>query len=1070
MADVFSYQERRSAAPDKRSSISDTGVALRMQLFGTMEVRVGGEPMPRLRSRKGLWLLALLTLRAGRDVERDWLAGVLWPEHRDDAARRSLRQSLHDLRSALGPEATRLSCESPRTLRLDISSGAWVDVVEFDAATLAPRYERQPEALEAAIDLYRGPLLEDCAEEWVLEERRQRVQQYLATLETLAATATIYSGHTVSTNYLRLAISVDPLREDLQRALMKSLAADGSISAALLIFRQFRTHLWQEMATEPDAETTALYRRLRDEARKTARIDAAVEPASAEPVIANPSLAFLPRPRTELIGREADGEEVITHLTRSRLVTLTGTGGVGKTRLSLQVAEKMADEFEGGARFVDLAPLTDPMDVPEAVRKALGVAQKGEEARQPLIEFLCRTLSSRLLLLVLDNCEQVLDACATLTDALLTTCPGVRILATSRQALGLRGEVIWRVPSLAVPPANSDTAEYENYAAIRLFVARAQEAEPSFLLTPRNAAALARVCRRLDGIPLAIELAAARVRALTVEEIDARLDNQFRLLTGGDRAALPRQRTLQGALDWSWDLLTEPERLLLSRLSVFAGGTTLEAVESVCAGELVDETEILNLITALLDKSLVVVEKREGVTTRYRLLETVRQYGRDRLTERGNSEAVTVRTRHQEYFLALTHRLTANRGIQKIEKLEQLEGEQDNLRTALEWQEQTTPGKRDVALRILDLAGALGSFWSYRSNVREGREYLRAALSFATEAWGDENDNSYLTARAKALRAISSLMREQGDYNEAQTFYEETVKTYRHLGDRHNVASALSEMGVLAQFQSDYPRAQSLLEEGLAVYRELEDRDCIAISLSALGVLAGSLGELDQAHALLEESLMIFRQTGSQRGVGVVLTNLGINARDRGDYTVARHLFEEALGIHREMGNQRSVAIALLNLGGSLCDLEDYSAAGNGLDEALAIFRQASNKQGIATTLTALGMVANYQNDPAQARSLLSESLRLHRELGDRKNVAAALQAVAAVNAAQERWVEAMHLWGAVERLREVLGTPLLPGERREYEQQVSRARMTLGEEASHSAWAEGRAMDYNDICDRAVS
>lgn len=1069
MAVVFSYKSVSPSTSGAKVSVPGTAVGLEIRLFGSMEVRVGGHPMPRLRSRKGLWLLALLALRAGRDVDREWLAGTLWSDCRDDAARRSLRQSLHDLRCALGPEAGRLSCDSPRTLRLDLSSDARVDVLEFDASTIVPNLARSPDMLESAVRLYRGPLLEDCAEDWVIEERRQREQQYISALELLASTAAAYSGHIVAAGYLRLAVGVDPLREDLQRALMESLAAEGSVSAALLVFRQFRTRLWQEMATEPDAETTAVYRRLRDEARKVARVDAAVAPTTPEPSVSERTLSSLPQPRTALIGREKDEEEVVACLTHARLVTLTGTGGVGKTRLSLRVAEKMADEFEGGTRFVNLAPLTDPAGVPEAVRKALDVPLQGESARQPLVEVLCRSLSCRRLLLVLDNCEQVLDACAVLTDALLAACPGLRVLATSRQALGLRGEVVWRVPSLAVPPSSVTEADYTDYSAVRLFLARAHDHDSTFQVNPHSVPALVHVCRRLDGIPLAIELAAARVRALTVEEINARLGDQFRLLTGGDRAALPRQKTLRGALDWSWDLLTEPEKVLLSRLSVFAGGWTLEAVESICAGGGVEEAEILDLITTLVDKSLVIAEKREGGTTRYRSLETVRQYGRDRLAECGEPEVAAVCTRHQKYFSELASKRIPDYMPEWGAGFDWVETEQDNLRTALEWRGLSGEAKQAVAQRVLDLAGTLGVFWVEKVHLQEGQERLQNALSFADEFCADKDKEAYRSARAKAMRYLAALIRDRGNYTEAQILYGETLAEYRQLGYCRNIASVLSQMGVLSIFQSNFERAQLLLQESLALHRKSEDRRSIAFTLTALGVIVGDQGDLAQARSFMEEALTIHQEMGNKNGIAKTLTNLGNTVRSMGEYDQSRVLLEKALAIHREMGNQRSVALALLNLGGCIGDLGDYPTARHQIEEALALFREAGNKDFTGNALTALGIVVGKQNDPARARTLLNEALRLHRELGSPHMIATTLKCIGCVDAAQGQLVQAMRLWGASEKQREVMGAPLKFAERLEHEQEVAQVRAALGEDDSNAAWTEGRTTSIEDICARVL-
>ena len=1045
-----------------------TGLELR--LFGPMEVRVGGQPLPRLRSRKGLWLLALLALRAGRDVEREWLSGTLWPDFRDDAARRSLRQSLHDLRLALGPEAGRLSSESPRTLRLDLSSGGWSDVLAFDSATNAIGHKPHPTALESIVHLYRGPLLEDCTEDWVLDERRQRERQYLSALEILARTAASCEGHTAAAGYLRLAVGIDPLREDLQRALMESLAANGSVSAALLAFRQFRTCLWQEMATEPDVETTALYRRLRSGARKTAHTETPVLAAAQEMPAPERVPSALPQPRTALIGREEDEGKVADCFTRARLVTLTGTGGVGKTRLALRVAEKLGNDFESGARFANLAALSDPAGVPEAVRQALDMPPpQGEEARQPLTEALCRYLSPRRLLLVLDNCEQVLQSCANLTDALLAACPGLRVLATSRQALGLRGESVWRVPSLALPPDSASEAEYRNYAAVRLFIARARDADSTFQVTPRSIPALLRVCRRLDGIPLAIELAAARARVLTVEEIDVRLVDQFRLLTGGDRAAQPRQQTLRGALDWSWNLLTEPERVLLARLSVFAGGCTLEASETICAGEIVDEADILDLMTALMDKSLVVAERIEDGTTRYHLLETVRQYGRGRLAEYGDTATATVQTRHQEYFATLTAHLMPSESLDsnadKAAVLRHLEIEQDNLRAALEWRGAVRESSQVVAWNVLDMAGNLSSFWLEKARLKEGEERLRAAISFADEAWTDKSAGSFQAARIKALRGLSELVWEQGDYASAQALFEETIAACRQLGDQGAIAAVLARMGGLAIFQSDFARGRSFLEEALALYRGRNDHIDTARVLTALGVIAGDQDDSALAYSLLEEALAIHQEIGNERGIAQALTNLGNTARGQGDYVTARGLLEKALEIHRHEDNQRCVAVVLLNLGGCTGDLGDYSAAWSQIEEALSLFREAGNKDMIALSLIALGIVASSQKEYDQARTLLAEALGLNRDLGNWKFVAMTLEYLGAVDASQGHFAQAMSLWGAAETQREALNVPLKLAERLEHEERVAGARAALGEDAADTAWAEGRATDISALC-----
>jgi predicted ATPase/DNA-binding SARP family transcriptional activator len=1033
--------------------------ALEICLFGTIEVRVDGQPLPRLRSRKGLWLLALLTLRAGRDVDRDWLCGLLWPDDREEAARRSLRQSLHDLRLALGSQAHRLKGESPRALRLEFGSDAWADVLAFDARADG----RQLEDLETAVRLYRAPLLEDCAEDWAIEERRRRERQYVTALEILAATVTQYGGHTDAAEYLRRAVAVDPLREDLRRALMRALAADGSVSAALLAFREFRARLWREAAAEPDAETTALYQYLRREARSKARADAL--PASAPEPTAGPPRDALPTPRTALIGRERDEEEVVALLMQSRLVTLTGTGGVGKTRLALRVAEVMADEFEGGVAFVSLAALADPAGVPETVRQAIGVPNPPDAARRPLIEVLSDHLRPRRLLLTLDNCEHVLDACATLADALLSACPGVRILATSRQTLGIRGESVYRVPSLALPPLSVTEADYADYAAARLFADRARDADFGFRVTSGNAPTLARVCRRLDGIPLALELAAARVRVLSVEEIDSRLGDQFRLLTGGDRSALPRQRTLRGALDWSWNLLRASEQAFLARLSVFAGGCTLAAAEAVG-----DAPDVLDLLTALIDKSLVTADRGDGEgATRYRLLETVRQYAGERLDERGSAEREAARARHQAFFGKWVADLLPTGELNDGATIRLMERELDNLRAALDWRGESEAERRKAAPRALALAASMGTFWRATARPREGAERLREVLAFAEATLEGDESEAYRVAWARATGERAALARELGDYPEARALFEQALIAYQQSGNRERVAFTYREMGMLAWLQSDFPRAESLLAEALGVYRALDDRRNIARSFTALGIIAGERGNLTDAASYFGQALPVLREIGEPRPVAVTLSNFSIVMQQRGDFAAAREMAEESLAILREMGDQHSVAVLLLNLGIRAGDGGDYQAARQKIEEALRLFREIGIKVGEASALRGLASADREQGNYARARVLYRESLTLYRDLGDTLSALSTLQGVATLEAKQNRFAEAMRLISAVDALRESLGAEAVGVEHSTRDQIIEMARAGLGESAAEAARAEGRAMDFEAAYRRAI-
>ncbi|MDP6514815.1 MAG: protein kinase [SAR202 cluster bacterium] len=475
----------------------------------------------------------------------------------------------------------------------------------------------------------------------------------------------------------------------------------------------------------------------------------------------------LPSRLTSFIGREQQIKEVRDLLSTARLVTLAGAGGCGKTRLSLQVASMALDEYPDGVWFVELAPVADPILVAQTVATTLGIR---EEPGQPLIATLSRSLQAKKMLLALDNCEHLVGACAKLVNTLLAACPELQVLATSRESLGVAGENVWRVSPLSAPgPDQAQTTErLMEYESVKLFVERAIAAEPTFTITNQTAPVVAQICQRLEGIPLAIELTAARVRVLSVEQIAERLEDRFRLLTGGARTVLPRQQTLRAAVEWGYDLLSEPEQALFNRLSVFAGGFTLEAVESAWAGEGVEEYEILDLVSSLVDKSLMVVVDGAGGSARYGLLETLREYGWERLVERGESEE--TQRRHAACFVALAEEAEPElRGPQQVSWLERLEQEHDNVRAALSWSAESGDG--ETGLR---LGGALWPFWLTRGYLSEGRERLAGALALPSGLEGT-------ATRANALNGLGNMALSQGDYSAAWALYEESLAIRREL-------------------------------------------------------------------------------------------------------------------------------------------------------------------------------------------------------------------------------------------------------------------------------------------------
>ncbi len=611
----------------------------------------------------------------------------------------------------------------------------------------------------------------------------------------------------------------------------------------------------------------------------------------------------LPRQLTSFIGREKETAEVKRLLSSAFLITLVGSGGAGKTRLALQVAADVMNDYPDGVWLAEFAPFADPALVPNAVASALNVAeQPGRDMTETLVDF----LRPKALMLLLDNCEHLLPACGGLAAALLGKCPQVRILATSREGLGVPGEILWRVPSLSVPkdmrhlPPSEELVLYE---AVRLFVDRAVAATPGFTVTNENAPAVAQVCQRLDGIPLAIELAAARVKVLAVEQIAARLGDRFRLLTGGSPILLPRHQTLRAAIDWSYDLLSPTERVLLQRLSVFAGGWTLEAAESVCAGGSVDAASILDLLTSLVDKSLVLAETQRG-EARYRLLETVRQYARDRLVEAG--EEPEARTRHRALCVALAEQAyTELRGPRQHIWLDRLKVEHDNLRAALAWSRDDSGGA-ETALRLV---GALTYFWWLHGNWREARGWMEGALNRRRDAPRAVLPKAYWGATAYAYRL--------GDDARAKMLGEEGLAVAREMGDKQVSTALLAWLGIVALRQLAYGEAAEHLEEALRLARETGDRWHESICLTQQGILlARHPGDLARATALHEEGLAVMREVGDTAYVSYTLCCLGRLTVQKGNYQGAASFFAESLRLSHEMGFRSNTFECLVGLAG----------------------------------------------------------------------------------------------------------------------------------------------------------
>jgi predicted ATPase/DNA-binding CsgD family transcriptional regulator len=733
----------------------------------------------------------------------------------------------------------------------------------------------------------------------------------------------------------------------------------------------------------------------------------------------------LPVQLTSFVGRERELAELSRRLAEpTRLLTLTGTGGVGKTRLALRAAEQVAGFFPDGAWLVELAPVHDPALVPPEVAAALGVEQRGG---QTLVPALLDHLRDRRLLLVLDNAEHLIAACAELAYTVLRACPGIQILATSRQPLGVAGEVVWRVPSLSVPEPErrADAAALLASEAVALFLDRARAAAPDLVVTPPNAVAIAQLCRRLDGIPLALELAAARVNALGVQEIAARLDNAFDLLTRGSRDALPRQQTLRATVEWSHALLGDPARALLRRLSVFAGGWALAAAEAICAdpaesGGRIGGEAVLDLLSDLVERSLVLAETQSDAP-RYRLLETIRQYGAQRLLEAG--EEAELRRRHRAWYLILAERANGDLyGGAPAAALDVFEREHDNLRAALRsaLDPEADPAAAEDGLR---LAVACAYFWQIRGHRdrAEARRWLDLALGRATAAPADLRAGGFNWAGTMAVGAL--------DLPAGTRMYRAALALWRELGYRRGIAEALTGLGSAARSRGDYGEADQLLAEALAIAREIGDQAVEASALRHFALSAQAACRPEQADALATEALEHFGAAGEQHMVGHVLDLVGEIARDLGDPARA----EEALL------------------------------------QAQRLLRAAGCEEGAALATVHLAQVALSACDRAAALRCSSEGLRLMHRLGILRDTALSLDVHAAA-IGRDHPTRAAQLLGAAEALRERLASPMSPAEAAWYDRQVAPIRAQLRDERFAAAFREGQAMPLDDAVALALA
>lgn len=1000
---------------------------LQLHLLGALHLSYDGAPVSSLKSSRLQSLLAYLLLHRQAPQNRQQLAFLFWPDSTEAHARANLRFFLHRLRRAL-PDAGHF-------LQIDEFSVMWrqdapftLDVATFenavaDAAALTG--EAASQALEHAVTLYNGELLPSCYDDWILPERERLGVMYVGALERLSWLLEQQQNYRAAIKYGERLLHYGPAREETFRQLMRLHALNSDRVSALRVFHTCAAVLERELAVEPSPATRAEYEKLLHRTTSTTSVPTAlVTPAYAPLQVPQRAAHNLRLALTSFIGRERELDTIQRLRGTTRLLTLTGMGGSGKTRLALEIATRVLlaanssspePGYPDGIWWVDLAPLAEPRLVVQAIAATLGVR---EQQLRSLRDTLIESLRAKQVFLVLDNCEHLIDTIAELAETLLRACPGLHILATSREPLKLPGETVYSVPPLSLPEPTlwSNVHRFASVAdseAVHLFVERAVLALPTFELTLKNTAPVVEICRKLDGLPLAIELAAARIRLLKVEQIAARLDDRFSLLKAGQRRGDGRHQSLRTVMDWSYELLALSERLLFQRLSVFVGGFTLEAAEAVCSGDGIEAHQLLELVSLLADKSLITMNQ-DADEARFVLLETIRQYASEKLCESNQADAVG--NKYTAYYLAFAEGGNAElEGPRQGLWLERLEREHDNLRATLRRALECKDAEK--ALRI---ASALGPFWNNHAHHAEGRQWLEATLGMS----GD----SLAPARADALLRLGSVMILQGDFAAARIRLEQSLELWKSLGDKRGMIEVFLELANLNLYEGDSITAYRELKAGLELARELGDKRRIALALFRFGTIKHYEGDEGAARQFFEESINLFRQVGWSSWVARVLTGLGEVARVQGDYDRAEAHYRESLALYQALGDKWWIALLLGNM----------------------------------------GFVALHRRQEAKAKAAFVESLELWSVLNAPRLIPESLAGLAGVAAAGGMIVDAVRLLGAAAALRDASHIVWEATDRAELEWIATSLRNRLDPSSFKLAWAEGGALRQEEAVAKA--
>lgn len=946
--------------------------SLTLTLLGGLHITHIQQGEISLSNRKALALLAYLLVESETHHSRETILGLLWPHLPDADARNNLRVTWAQLTARLGQDdmGAPFVISNRLDLQFNVHSRAWSDVAEFaqllsDCHAHATAHETRRTCAECQArlarmaELYRGEFLaglslNDCPafDEWQMMQRERLHLQAIEALDDLAHFHEQAGDNTNAMRYARRQIELDPLRENAHRQLMRLLDKLGQRTAALEQFERCKRLLADELGVEPEPETLLLAARIRN--------------SMAGPVESNRH--NLPAPLTRFLGRAQEIAAVLPQLgdPQLRLITLTGSGGVGKTRLALRLGQEALSVFEDGVWLVELAALTDPASVERGLASALGVR---EQAGVPLKQTLSNIVRDKQMLLIMDNCEHLLDSCAMLIGQLLEAAPHLHVLATSRSPLQIEGELVYRVPSLSLPHRTDDTsrsiADLLGYEAIQFFVQRAQLVQKDFALTISNAAAVQQICHRLDGIPLALELAAARSSVMAVDMIAQRLDNRFKLLTSNNPAVLPRQRTLQALVEWSYTLLPVAERALLRNLAVFAGGCTLHAIETACT--LSEDAPVLERLFNLVNHSLV---SFDSAHKRYTLLESIRQYAHEQLLLA--AEDVKAGERHAHYYvqLVIDAETQANTSAHQ-QALDQVESDYENILGALDWAIQHDV---DSALTLAIRLGGRLQFWELRGHFEEGRRWLAQLLEATQEKRS--------AARAKILLHAAWMERARPDYNKALAYAGRSAVLYAALGDAWGELDAQLFYTGIWSLCGETDKSHALALICLRQSEQLGYKPALARALYELGMCESQRKNIDLARQYLERSIQLWREIGDKYQLAEPLNGLAAELDIQGEDESALALYEELEAIHRELGYERGLALTQSNVGCLLLKQGDFERARTLFAAGLIIRRKMGLLRGYVYSLLNFASLAEKQNLPQRAARLFGAAEALREKIG----------------------------------------------------------------------------------------